>query len=146
MTSAEGGLTRLGERTKKLSILLVDDEKDICLAYSELLKIHGFSITTSSSSNDVLQSFKKGDYDLAILDVRMPSLNGYELYEKLRAIDSEIQVIFMTAYYFTDTKFQDRHDELTETNFMVKPLDIDKLMETISNIMYSKSSANRAST
>lgn len=140
MTIAEGSLTRLAEKSKKLSILLVDDEKDICQAYSDLLKVHGFSVTSSSSSTDVLQFFRKGDFDLVILDVRMPSVNGYELYEKLLAIDNDIHVIFMTAYYFTDTKFQERHDELTEANFMLKPLDLDRLMETITNIMHSKAS------
>lgn len=142
VTSAESKQTKLEERSKKLSILLVDDEQDIYRVYSDLLRKYGFSVTSYSSANDVLQFFRKSDYDLAILDVRMPLLNGYELYEKLRAIDSEIQVIFMTAYYFTDTKFQENHRELTKSNFMLKPLDIDRLMETITDIMHSKSSAS----
>jgi PAS domain S-box-containing protein len=82
------------------NILLVDDEKDILAVGSELLKFHGYSVTTYSSSLDAFQHFKEDPtaYDLVITDMTMPNLSGDLFGEKIKQIRPDIPVIICTGF------------------------------------------------
>jgi two-component system, OmpR family, response regulator ChvI len=84
--------------SKKKKILLVDDEQDITSSLKIGLEDNGFSVDIFNDAILALSNFKAGMYDLILLDVKMPQINGFELSEKIREIDSKVKACFITAY------------------------------------------------
>jgi DNA-binding response OmpR family regulator len=78
-------------------ILLVDDEPDHCLTYQMILQDSGFKCVSYTDSAKALQEFRPNYYDLVILDIKMPRLDGFALCEKIREVDKAVQIIFITA-------------------------------------------------
>src|SRR5919197_396966 len=68
-------------------ILLVDDEHDICMVYQIVLEEHGFECMSYIDSVKGLQEFKPHFYDLILLDIKMPVLNGFEFYKNIIEVD-----------------------------------------------------------
>ena len=83
------------DKPPKGRILLVDDERDIDTVVKKGLERVGFKVRAFDNPLDVLSKFEAGSYDVALLDIRMPSMNGFELYKKLRKRDSKIKVCFI---------------------------------------------------
>jgi two-component system, OmpR family, response regulator ChvI len=81
-------------------LLVVDDEPDITLAFSMGLEDSGFTVDAFNDPLSALESFKKEkkSYALALLDVNMPKMNGFELYKEIRKIDDKVKVCFVTAF------------------------------------------------
>src|ERR671933_309187 len=82
---------------KKQRVLVVDDEKDILLALQLVLEQNSFNVSLFDNPLAALSSFKIGLYDLAILDIKMPQMNGFQLYEEIKKIDNSVKVCFITA-------------------------------------------------
>ena len=78
-------------------ILLVDDEIDHCLIYQIILQDAGYECKSYTDSVQALQQFKPNFYDLVILDIKMPRLDGFALCEKIRELDKTVHIIFITA-------------------------------------------------
>jgi DNA-binding response OmpR family regulator len=78
--------------------LLVDDEHDITLTFSIALKDNGFVVDAFNDPLLALSSFKQGLYALALIDIKMPKMNGYDLYREIRKLDDKVKVCFMTAF------------------------------------------------
>lgn len=86
------------ENREKKRILLVDDEPDITYTLSRVLEDNGFSdVDVYNEPLLIVENFKSCIYSLLITDIAMPGMNGFELYENIKKIDSKIKVIFMTA-------------------------------------------------
>lgn len=83
--------------TKK-RILLVDDELDITSSLKMGLEDNGFVVNTYNDAVSALSDFKSGVYDLVLLDIKMPQISGFELYEKIKEIDSNVKACFITAH------------------------------------------------
>ena len=79
-------------------VLLVDDEPDITFSFNMILEDNGFAVDTFNDPLDALSSFRSGLYAIAVLDIRMPNMNGFELCSELRKADDNIKFVFMTAY------------------------------------------------
>ena len=82
------------------NIMLVDDQPDMLFTYRSFLEGQGFKVHTFTDPTVALKQFAKEDtskYDLVIMDIRMPQLNGLQLYQRLRAINSTIRILFVTA-------------------------------------------------
>jgi DNA-binding response OmpR family regulator len=69
-------------KKNKIKILIVDDEDDITLSFKRILEIHGFEVDTFHDSCLALSKFKVNYYDIALLDIKMPHLDGFDLYKK----------------------------------------------------------------
>ena len=80
------------------SILIVDDEKNYLVVLKELLSEENYEVITAENALQALEIFKESDLDLVLTDMRMPKIDGIELLENIRSINSEIPVIIMTAY------------------------------------------------
>ena len=92
------------KNNKKKKILLVDDDSDTTWLSKTALERNGFEVQTFGSPIAVLENFKPGSYDLLLIDIKMKEMDGFELYDKLRKMDNNINVCFLTAaqeYYTT---------------------------------------------
>jgi DNA-binding response OmpR family regulator len=82
----------------KKRIIFVDDEIDITAFFNMVLKDFGFKVDSFNDPLQALSSFKVGLYDMAILDIRMPKMNGFELGNEMRKLDTKIKISFMSAF------------------------------------------------
>jgi DNA-binding response OmpR family regulator len=122
---------------------VVDDEPDITLIFALGLEDNGFKVDAFNDPIQALSNFKSGLYDLALLDYKMPNLNGFELYQKIRKIDDKIKVCFITAFEIyhegLKKKFQSssnessqyKREEIDVKCIIKKPIDTDELVKRI---------------
>jgi CheY-like chemotaxis protein len=80
-----------------------------------------------------LSGFKSGPYDLALIDYKMPNMNGFELYREIKKIDDRVKVCFITAFevYYEELKNRFQHKEEDVKCFIPKPLAIDDLVKKV---------------
>lgn len=84
---------------KKAKILIVDDDRDITNSFSLCLEDSGlFEVNTYNDSVEALSNFKADSYDLVLLDIKMPKMNGFELCEKMKGVDSKVKVCYISAF------------------------------------------------
>ena len=126
--------------TSTSNVIMVDDELDATLTIKIALEETGnFEVDTFNDAESALSAFKSGHYDLAILDVRMPGTNGFQLCRKLREIDKELKVCFLTASdltYFQDID-SDIVNNLTDC-FVSKPVNTIDLINKLKVILSQK--------
>lgn len=128
------------DRPPKGRILLVDDERDINTVVKKGLERVGFKVRTFNNPLDALSKFEAGSYDVALLDIRMPSMNGFELYKKLREIDSKIKVCFITAFEMYEEEFKKLFPSYEVRCFIKKPIKLTDLIVEIEKILLPSSS------
>jgi two-component system, OmpR family, response regulator ChvI len=127
---------RLEEKTTH-NIMIVDDEQDILLTYSSMLHGEGYNVETFSNPHEALLHFIGADrsyYDLVILDIRMPSLNGLQLYHRLKAMDKDIKILFLSALEASE-EITSMFPELKHGDIIKKPISKEHLVEKISTLI-----------
>jgi CheY-like chemotaxis protein len=116
-------------------ILLVDDEPDITFTIKSILKDNGIQIDPFNDPVIALKSYKRYFYDLVILDIKMPKMDGFELYTKLREQDPKVKICFLTASEMYYEKFRKTHSEFSkiidEECFIQKPIKAKDLIRKI---------------
>ena len=120
-------------------ILLVDNEADITYALENALDDYGYSIYSFNDSMLALNSYKGNFYDLVILDIKMPKMDGFELYNKIKERDPEVKICFLTAselFYeeFRKTRYM-LGEKLGEEYFIQKPIKTDELVQKMNVLM-----------
>ena len=86
-----------------------------------------------------LSNFKLGLYDLLLLDIKMPKLNGFDLYQRIRKIDSNVKICFLTAseLFYEEYRRLDAYPTLDKEHFIQKPLRTEELIRQLNEILYS---------
>jgi CheY-like chemotaxis protein len=113
-------------------IMIVDDEYDIARLFAISLERNGFVVDVFNNPLSALSNYKAGLYDLLLLDIIMPHVNGYELYKKIKDIDNKAQVCFITAYEESLNDFKKSFPNLEEVDcFIRKPIEIDNLVKIV---------------
>ena len=116
-------------------ILIVDDEPDITLTLGKGLEQGGYDVYVFNDPLVALSNFKPGTYDLLLLDIKMPNMTGFELYRKLKEIDSKVKVCFITAFETYYEKFRQEFFPLEEIKgFIRKPIQIEDLIRITNQI------------
>jgi DNA-binding response OmpR family regulator len=119
-------------------ILVVDDEPDIVFTLKNVLESISFEVVTSTDVDFALKKFKPGYFDLTILDIKMPKMNGFELYVKLKAIDEEMKAIFLSALSdlqnYSVLK-DDVYPKWGERHFVKKPIENNELIEEVDLVL-----------
>ncbi len=112
-------------------ILLVDDDLDINITLKKVLEENGCIVNAFSNPLDALKEYKKNIYNLILLDIKMPHMSGFELYDEIRKMDDKVKVCFLTAGEISP----DNNREIIPNNlFLRKPIENEALLEAIENI------------
>ena len=122
--------------SKRNSILLVDDEPDITAAFKVTLEGAAYIVHAYNDPLIALSDFKPGYYDLIIVDIIMPSMDGFTLYEELKKEDNRAKICFLTAsemYYEESRKV--KHRSLDKDLFIRKPITTEELIERITALI-----------
>jgi CheY-like chemotaxis protein len=114
-------------------ILLVDNEPDIALAFKIGLEDNGFIVDAFNDPLEALSSFKDDFYDLLLLDIKMPNMNGIEFYQQMKEIDKKVKVCFITAsemHYYEEIR-NEIFPILGVRRLIRKPIKMDDLVEDL---------------
>jgi two-component system, OmpR family, response regulator ChvI len=126
---------------KLLKIMLIDDDPDISLVFGDELRSAGIIVDSFTNSEDALKHFIKSHYhyyDLIVTDIRMPGLNGFELYHQLKAFEPNIKFLFITALDISREVIS-LLPELKINQFIIKPIPPATLVNSV--IQHAKASA-----
>ena len=126
-------------QSTKGRILVVDDEPDITLTLEVGLETIGlFDVDTFNDPESALKSFKPDFYALILIDITMPNMDGFQLYESLKKIDPDVKACFLTAsemYYGVHRGVE--HCALNEELFLQKPISTDDLIKEVNKKLNS---------
>lgn len=112
-------------------ILLVDNEDDNNIVFKMALEDGGFEVNVYNDSLLALSNFKDDLYDLVILDINIPKMNGYDLYKEIRKIDNKVKVCFLSASEIYDKKLQKVSPPSDVKCFISKPIQMNDLVRTV---------------
>ena len=125
---------------KNKRILLVDDESDVTMVLTFALEDYGFEVESYNDPLVALSNFKPNYYDLAILDIKMPEMNGFELLREIRKEDENLRICFLTAL----TELKDHMSDINELSpafvkdgIIRKPISNEDLLNNINRILSS---------
>lgn len=116
-------------RMSRARILIVDDDPDITLTFRLGLERNGFLVDVFNDPLKALSKFSAGLYDLVLLDIRMPKMNGFELYREIEKIDDNLKVCFITAFVVYYESLKEIFPMAKVSCFIKKPIEIDKLVD-----------------
>ncbi len=120
-------------REKMANILVIDDEKSIRNTLKEVLEYENHTIELSSDGEEGLELFKKNQYDVVLLDIKMPGMDGIEVLETIMAETPDIPVIMISGHGNIDTAVE--AIKKGAYDFIEKPLDLNRLLITIRNAL-----------
>jgi DNA-binding response OmpR family regulator len=117
-------------------ILVVDDEPDLTQVSALALEYHGFKVDSFNDPQEALSKFKPGSYDLIILDIKMPKMDGFELYHEIKKKDNNAKVCFLTASELYYEEFRkEEYCALDRNLFIQKPIDNEDLVKEINKML-----------
>jgi DNA-binding NtrC family response regulator len=117
----------------KANLLIVDDENVVRDSLGKWFEEEGYTVETASSAQEALLKLPRGRWDLALLDIKMPGMDGIELHRKIRDVDPEIVVIIMTGYASVETAVQALKDGAYD--YITKPFDPDDLARLVAKAL-----------
>ena len=115
--------------SKKLRILVVDDNPEFCQNLSDILEMKGFEVATAFDGFKAFESVKQNGFDLVLIDIKMPVMNGVETFKRMKQIAPGIPVIMMSAYAVEDLIREALQVEAF--GFLKKPVNFEKLYKLI---------------
>lgn len=125
-------------QAKKARILVVDDEVDITLSIKTVLEGDQFQVDSFNDPVVAFSNFKAGFYDLLILDIKMPKMNGFQLYREIKNIDDKVKVCFLTAlsemHDYEEFK-REVFPKAGERYFIQKPVENQTLLKRLNEII-----------
>src|SRR4051812_32033675 len=122
--------------SSKKRIMIVDDEPDVISVLKIVLEENGFQVDSFEDAIAALKNYKTGLYDLLILDIKMPEMDGFELYDEIKKRDDRAKVCFLTAsemYYKKSRK--EKYCLLDKDLFIQKPIANEELVKEINKMM-----------
>jgi DNA-binding NtrC family response regulator len=124
------------DNVPQLSILVIDDDRDICEYLQDFLTSEGYGVKVVNDSTVALDELKQGEYHVAVLDLMMPKLSGIDLLEQIRQVDDDIAVIILTGYPSLETATSSIGYDVSA--YIQKPFSIDEFRETLGRIAKKK--------
>ena len=124
------------EMENMIKILLVDDEVKFLNAVAERLTMKGFAVTTAANGEDAIQAAKQGGFDVAVLDLQMPGMDGTQVLKILKERHKFIEIIMLTGHATVDSAVE--CTKLGAFKYLEKPYDFDKLVEALKEAYHAR--------
>jgi len=121
----------------KHRILVIDDDKDICKFLKDNLAEEGYKTSYALNGLEGIERVKKEEYDLIILDLRLPDIYGTEVLKEIRSFNKQVVVIILTAYPSINTAIETFKNRVSD--YILKPFDINHLRTVIQRELVNKS-------
>ena len=121
------------------SILIIDDEQAVRDSLSKWFKEDGFNVGTAGGAAEALQQLQGQKWDILLLDIQMPGMDGMELQQRIKEIDSGATVIFITAHGSVETAVKALKEGAFD--YVSKPVDPDYLSHLVTNALKARSLA-----
>jgi len=118
--------------SEELTILVVDDNEDLLETFAMILKRRGFFVETAENGASAVEKFKKHDFDVALMDIVMPEMNGVEAFRKIKELDPDSSIILMTAY--SDEALIQTARDNGARHIVHKPIKIEQLIKLITDV------------
>jgi DNA-binding response OmpR family regulator len=118
---------------KNSSILVVDDEDALRTVLSSELTNEGYDVRTAGDGDEAITELDKAKYDLVLLDIKMPRMNGFEVLKYIREKHGKTKVVMLTG--FADLKNAIESKKLGADDFVSKPYDLVDLLTTIERVL-----------
>ena len=114
----------------------MDDEPDLTKICTLALEHYGYKVDASNDSQEALSKYKPGSYDLIILDIKMPKMDGFELYQEIKKKDNNAKVCFLTASELYYEKFRKKEFSALDGNmFIRKPIGNEELVAQVNKMI-----------
>ncbi|MGB7953993.1 MAG: response regulator [Candidatus Nitrosopolaris sp.] len=126
---------RLLVNKTSMRILVVDDEPDINTTLEKALEQNGFKVDSYECPLMALENFTPYYYDLAILDIKMPEMNGFSFYREVKKLDKNLRICFLTGGEMYYGVYSDIFSSLPANYFIRKPIGIEELIKRIDEII-----------
>jgi two-component SAPR family response regulator len=133
----EAATPHVKTQKSKNRILVIDDESDLTLTFEWIWGGEGFEVDSFNDPELALSNFSVGVYDVAFIDIKMPQMNGLDLYRKLKNIDDNVKYCFMTAYEVYYDTLKRNYPGLDVGWFMKKPISTEQLVREIKSRLHS---------
>ncbi len=114
---------------RKINLLMVDDEEDFIAPLAKRLARRDFQVTTATEGKLAIKAAKKGNFDVALLDLKMPRMDGMELLQILKKKHKFLEVIILTGHGGIHSAVE--ATKLGAYSYLEKPFDFDKLIEEL---------------
>ena len=115
-------------------ILLVDDDESLCLLYKTEFESEGYEIVVANDGNEAVELIEKEDFDLVILDIRMPGMDGISALEKIAVKTRDISVLINSAY----SNYKDNFLTWLAEDYIIKSPDLSELKTKVKDILAKK--------
>lgn len=119
-----------------MRVLVVDDDREICDFMETFLAKDGIEVKTLADPNEVADEVKNGGYHLVVLDLMMPELDGVQVLQRIRKVDTDVAVVIFTGYPSLDSAVQSM--KLDAVDYLKKPFDPDEFREVVDRVMRKK--------
>lgn len=117
-------------------ILIVDDEAEIVSIFKMILEMNNFEVDGYTNPLSALSEFKPNEFGLLILDIRMPVMNGFDLFNKMKNVDNKVPACFITAFEDYRKEFEESFPVIDEAKcFIRKPKAIEDLVNHVASIL-----------
>ena len=123
------------ENKEKRRLLIVDDEPGTTLPFKLGLENYGFQVDTYNDPKLALHHFHSDSYDLALIDVRMEGMNGFELVQEMKRIDKNLKVCFITSFKAYYDSLIEEYPNMDHKCFIQKPISIEDLLKHIEDVL-----------
>ena len=124
------------ETENKIKILLVDDEVKFLKAVAERLGMKGFDVTTADNGEGAVHAARQGGFDVAVLDLQMPGMDGMQVLKILKQNHKFIEIIMLTGHATVDSAVE--CTKLGVFKYLEKPYDFDKLVEALKEAYHAR--------
>ena len=124
------------KKNEEKKLLLVDDDPGTNTAFKIGLESNGYKVDAFTDPKEALKNFKSNYYTLSLIDVRMPSMNGFELVQELNKLDNTLRVCFITSFKTYYESLVEEYPNIDHKCFIEKPISIDNLLDRIKSIVF----------
>jgi DNA-binding NtrC family response regulator len=111
---------------QEIQMLLVDDEDDFRITLAKRLRLRKMNITDVASGNEAIETAKKNHFDVAVIDVKMPGIDGVETLKQIKQIQPLMEIIMLTGHASIESGMEAM--KLGAYDYVMKPCDIDELL------------------